>query len=444
MSKRANTASNTAGSTAAIAPDDAAARLRPTARGWALFAFGLVLIAAGEFFGLATLRYVGLAFAMLPPIVYLLRLLFPPKLELERTVYPTTVAAGDRLRVVAELRNRSVIGVEASAYADVVTGAAARSVGGVLPAIASRLHPREGRRRRRIAYGLSGLRRGIQHVGPLNLEHLDGFGLTRAVQRIGEAVEIEVWPHLHDVDRLDVPALRTGAEVDVAQGRSGEADDVITREYRRGDAMRRVHWRASARAGELRVRQEEHHSEVVAMVVLDSRAFPDAQGTAPLVDDGFELAVSAAASVLKRLHELGYDTEAFATHPTPDADGALLDGVRTPADQGLGAIMRRYMLVLTGDAEDAGEIGAIVDRAMRVGSGPLVYVGRTDQPAEAIAIDLAAAGSPPVAVLITPGGMDSAATKEAERFAAAGWQVVTMNADARDPWATAARVGGAA
>src|SRR5690606_41086826 len=59
-------------------------------------------------------------------------------------------------------------------------------------------------------------------------------------------------------------------EVEAGLAAAGDSDDVLTREYRRGDAMRRVHWRATARAGDLRVRQEEHHAEVSSLVILRS------------------------------------------------------------------------------------------------------------------------------------------------------------------------------
>ena len=49
-------------------------------------------------------------------------------------------------------------------------------------------------------------------------------------------------------------------------------DDVMTREYRHGDPMRRVHWAATARHGELMVRQEESVTTPEATIILDQRS----------------------------------------------------------------------------------------------------------------------------------------------------------------------------
>ena len=71
-------------------------------------------------------------------------------------------------------------------------------------------------------------------------------------------------------------------------------DDVIPREYRDGDERRRVHWRSTARYGELMVRREEQRWRNRATVLLDSRSIAHrGSGTA----SSFETAVSAAASV---------------------------------------------------------------------------------------------------------------------------------------------------
>jgi hypothetical protein len=87
-------------------------------------------------------------------------------------------------------------------------------------------------------------------------------------------------------------------------------DDVMTREYRHGDPMRRVHWAATARHGELMVRQEESAVSPEATIVVDLRsaAFPDAgqEDAEGSESPSFEWAVTAVMSVAAHLSELGY------------------------------------------------------------------------------------------------------------------------------------------
>ena len=92
----------------------------------------------------------------------------------------------------------------------------------------------------------------------------------------------------------------------------------MTREYRHGDPMRRVHWPATARHGALMVRQEESVTTPEATVILDHRfvahssgygsvfGSPADDGSDLVTSDTFEWAVTAAMSVGAHLAELNY------------------------------------------------------------------------------------------------------------------------------------------
>ncbi|HWU20352.1 MAG TPA: DUF58 domain-containing protein, partial [Nocardioides sp.] len=84
---------------------------------------------------------------------------------------------------------------------------------------------------------------------------------------------------------------------------AGAAEDATVREYRRGDDLRRVHWRSSARVGELMVRREEHPWEARATVLVDDRESAHA-GHGPT--SSLETAVVIAASVAEHLDQRGY------------------------------------------------------------------------------------------------------------------------------------------
>ena len=72
-------------------------------------------------------------------------------------------------------------------------------------------------------------------------------------------------------------------------------DEFLTlREYELGDDLRRVHWRSTARTGELMIRQDEARWRSRAAVVLDVQ--PGGHDA-----ESFEVAVEAAASVTARL-----------------------------------------------------------------------------------------------------------------------------------------------
>src|SRR5690606_19468394 len=74
-------------------------------------------------------------------------------------------------------------------------------------------------------------------------------------------------------------------------------EDLTIREYRRGDDLHRIHWRSSARHGELMVR----HDEPTTTKVLDLLLVLSDQ-----VDDVAEWAVTAAASMAVGLLDAGY------------------------------------------------------------------------------------------------------------------------------------------
>ena len=94
---------------------------------------------------------------------------------------------------------------------------------------------------------------------------------------------------------------RLGA-ADATPQRIGQAgsDDVLVREHRHGDDLRRVHWKMTARQGDLMVRLEEHPWDPSSTLVVDTRTgahFGQGPGSS------LEWAVSAVTSVAAQLAE---------------------------------------------------------------------------------------------------------------------------------------------
>ncbi len=166
------------------------------------------------------------------------------------------------------------------------------------------------------------LERGVLDVGPARAFRSDPLGLLRRRVTWCEPVELYVRPRM-----VLLPTLGTGHMRDL----EGVPSDRISmsdlafhalREYVPGDDLRHVHWRSSARAGELLVRQYHDTRRNHATVVLDPTP------AAYTCDDEYELAVSLAASLIMCAAREEYDVSLVSGREqlTSLPPGAVLDG----------------------------------------------------------------------------------------------------------------------
>ena len=120
--------------------------------------------------------------------------------------------------------------------------------------VIDRIEPRGARE---MAYRVRADVRGRYHVGPLTVRLADPFGLVE-LARSFSAAAITVTPPIVPLPPGRLTGSWTGGGGSRARmiASAGE-DDVAPREYRHGDDLRRVHWRSTARRGELMVRREE-------------------------------------------------------------------------------------------------------------------------------------------------------------------------------------------
>ena len=157
----------------------------------------------------------------------------------------------------------------------------------------------------------------------------DPFGLTNRFAEVGATGDIVVLPRIDPLVGGRPPGNGVGAEGEIPfmVALHGE-DDQSIREYRDGDDLRRIHWPATARTGDLMVRQEDRPARRRAMILLDPRAGAH-QGHG--ASSSFEWAVSAAASVVTHLAGLGYATHLICSETVHDGQAAMT----TDADHAL-------------------------------------------------------------------------------------------------------------
>ena len=155
--------------------------------------------------------------------------------------------------------------------------------------------------RHKLGYQIRSEIRGRFDIGPMRVTVADPFGLVELNRAFQSTVPFTVTPRV--VPLPSTPLTGNATSSGDSRPRAflgGSAEDVTVREYRRGDELRRVHWRSSARLGELMVRREEQPWQARATVFLDNRrSVHRGQGAG----SSFEHAVVVAASVAVHLVE---------------------------------------------------------------------------------------------------------------------------------------------
>ena len=146
-------------------------------------------------------------------------------------------------------------------------------------------------------------RRGAHRLGPYAVLVRDVFGLFHLRRTVEDELRVTGLPVIGAMspaaERLTGIAHSgpLGAAPAAGVGEIGQ----IARPYAAGDDVRRIHWRASARTGQLMTREDEPSAGHSAVVVLDTTR---REGLDPQVEDAL---VSHAATVLESLGLNGWE-----------------------------------------------------------------------------------------------------------------------------------------
>lgn len=268
-----------------------------TVRGRAFIAAGVTAIVCAVLLGQPALTRVGVLVLALPLLTAAVIGRSRYRLALIRTVSPQLVSAGQPARVNLSLTNegRTPSGVLLlEDHVPYVLGTRPRFV---LEGIGHGW-------RRRVTYQVRSDVRGRFEIGPMSVRVSDPFGLVELGRAFTTTVPLTVTPRTVRLPNIPLGGAWTGSGDNRPRAFAiGSAEDVTVREYQRGDDLRRVHWRSSARTGELMVRREEQPWQSRATLLLDNRICAHrGQGIA----SSLEAAVSAAASIAVHLSHRGF------------------------------------------------------------------------------------------------------------------------------------------
>jgi hypothetical protein len=269
-----------------------------TTRGTSFLAAGFAAAIAGLFLGERDLVSVGVLLVVLPLFSALAAGRARYRLSCSRSVSPPRVAAGQTAQVVLRLENVSRLPTGLLLAEDTVPYALGARPRYVLNGI-------ERGGIRELSYPLRSDLRGKFEIGPLEIRIADAFGLVELGRSFSSRTTFVVTPKVVPLPR----AVVSGNWLGDGDGRARTAaaageDDVVPRAYRDGDELRRVHWRSTARYGELMVRREEQQWRNRVLLLLDTRRSAHVGSGAT---SSFEFAVSAAASIGAHLAREGLD-----------------------------------------------------------------------------------------------------------------------------------------
>jgi hypothetical protein len=245
-----------------------------------------------------------------------------------RRAEPDRVARGDPARMTLTVRNGSRMRTASLIATD-------RCAGRDVPVPLLRLRPGRDTTEH---YPVPTERRGVVPVGPLLVTRSDPLGLVSLSRGYGDTANVWVHPRIHLLRAVPAGLTRSlDGRIDKVPHGTITFDSL--REYVVGDELRRVHWRSSAKVGQLMVREQLDTSEPTIVVLLDDRAaaHPD--------PESFEVACEAAASVI-----------AAAVREDLPVGLHLVTGERTGP----------YLDVLTEVTPSAGEIAPRI-RSLRTG-----------------------------------------------------------------------------
>ncbi|MDJ0341092.1 DUF58 domain-containing protein [Streptomyces sp. H10-C2] len=357
-----------------------------TTRGRSFLAAGAAAAVCAYVLGQQDLLRVGLLLAVLPLVCVAVLYRTRYRVAGSRRLAPSRVPAMSEARVHLRVDNVSRIPTGLLMLQDRVPYVLGPRPRFVLDRVEPGGH-------REVSYRVRSDLRGRYPLGPLQLRLTDPFGMCELTRSFSAYDTLTVVPKVEPLPpvRLAGEASGYGDSRTRALSLAGE-DDVIPRGYRHGDDLRRVHWRSTAKYGELMVRREEQPHRARCTVLVDTRRLAF-YGAGP--DSAFEWAVSGAASVSTHMLERGYSvrllTDTGTSVPGPegggggdssDTAGVLLDTLAVLEHSDGGGFSRAYdvlrvgseglLVAFLGDLDE--EQAAIAGRMRQRAGGAVAFV----------------------------------------------------------------------
>jgi uncharacterized protein (DUF58 family) len=222
---------------------------------------------------------------------------------------------GDKLRVTYTLRNASRI---AKLWLEIHNPT---TLPGGLPGRAITL---AGNSERSWLIRIPLARRGHFRIEPLHIRTGDPFGFFEASATVGQGVSVVVYPRLEPLPRWRLPAAAIEGS-QVSPVRTLQTTPLVTtiRPYAPGDSMNRIHWKSTARHGEIQVKEFDLEQTADAWIVLDlQRGIQTGKGDESTVEAAVRAAASIADKALQENRSVGMTVNVGRTAFLPPDRGS--------------------------------------------------------------------------------------------------------------------------
>jgi uncharacterized protein (DUF58 family) len=204
-------------------------------------------------------------------------------------------------------------------------------------------------------YKVQGRKRGVYKLGPVQVEAGDPFGIDTKRGIMDITHSLVVYPRIRSLQEFQLPSKLPFGEVKTAQRLFEDpARTIGARPYEPGDPYKRLHWKLTAKTGQLQVKEYQPSIALETMIFLNL----DAEDySVHLFDHYSELAVEVAASVgyhlLQQRQSVGMmtnGTDPFESEHTPSAEQPEIPirserVIHIPSRKGSEGLMRTLKLL---------------------------------------------------------------------------------------------------
>lgn len=166
-------------------------------------------------------------------------------------------------------------------------------------------------------YHLTAEHRGAYEFGPVMLSSGDIFGFQLRLNEVEAKQTVLVYPRLVPLEDLHLRAARPGGELR-AERRIIEDPLALAgiRDYRPGDSVRHIHWKSTARRGQLQTKVFEPGASQQLVLFLNGQTLPHAYEG--IIEDYMETVLVIGASLAKAGLDARYPVGLFTNNSARD------------------------------------------------------------------------------------------------------------------------------